>query len=278
MHHLLPIALCAALSVAAAAQSPGDTVRATESGTAFPADAAGAPLAFKAGDSFALDRTDHEGGRHLVYFRSAADGEAGGDLYRADAEAFGIRPPDPWAAQPDTPRQTRYAHGRVNVRSGPGTSSARVTQLGRDDFVRVGVCYQGWCRVAAAEGADVWSGGYVSESLLHEGPSPAARAAIARSGRSYADGTSTSSGSRAPTTDGRTCASFSSKSAAQATYDADPVGLRNLDVDGDGDACESRWRSPRHALRAAPADRTCYTGPRGGRYYYNSNGNKTYGC
>ena len=263
----LPLfALLVLAPLAASAQSAGDLIVAARDVTAFAADGAGAPLAVGEGDSFSLVRTEDEGDRYLVYFRASADGE----LYRCDADAFGIEPPDPWAVTPEATPQTRYAHGRVNVRSGPGTSNSQVAQLNRDDFVQVRVCRAGWCRVAPVRGGDDWSDGYVSESLLHEDPSPAARAAIARSGRSY------SSGSYVPTTDGRTCASFSSKAAARAAYNADPVGLRQLDGDGDGDVCESTWRA-RPAPRAAPA-RTCYTGPRGGRYYYNSKGNKVYGC
>ena len=38
----------------------------------------------------------------------------------------------------------------------------------------------------------------------------------------------------------RTCNSFPTQAAAQAAYRADPVGLRNLDADRDGIACETR--------------------------------------
>ena len=269
MRHLAALPLLVLFVIApldASAQSAGDLIVAARDATAFAADGAGAPLSVDEGDSFSLVRTETDGDRYLAYFRASAEGE----LYRCDADVFGIQPPDPWAVTPGTTPQTRYAHGRINVRSGPGTSNAQIAQLDRDDFVQVRVCHTGWCRVASAETADDWSDGYISETLLHEDPSPAARAAIARSGRSY------TSGSYVPTTDGRTCTSFSSEAAAQAAYNADPVGLRQLDGDGDGDVCESTWR-PRPAPRAAPA-RTCYTGPRGGRYYYNSRGNKVYGC
>lgn len=250
----------------ASAQSARDLIVAARDMTAFAADGVGAPLTVAKGDSLSFVRTETAGDRYLVHFRVSGDGE----VYRADADAFGIEPPDPWAVTPEATSQTRYAHGRVNVRSGPGTSNSQIAQLNRDDFVQVRVCHAGWCRVAPGRSGSDWSDGYISESLLHEDPSPAARAAIARSGRSY------SSGSYVPTTDGRTCASFSSKAAAQAAYNADPIGLRQLDGDGDGDVCESTWRT-RSAPRAAPT-RTCYTGPRGGRYYYNSRGNKVYGC
>ena len=270
---LVPLALLAVLAASAlpaAAQTPGDTLAVVIRTTAFPADGAGAPLSLDPGDTAIFERTEDAPPRYLIYVR----GEIGGELYRTDAAHFGIERPDPWAVELSATPETRYAHGRVNVRSGAGTTNAQVAQLGRDDFVWVHVCHAGWCRVEATGSADGWSEGYVSESLLHDGPSPAALAAYARSGRSY------SSGSSSPRTDPRTCASFATESAAQAAYDADPVGLRHLDRDGDGDACESTWR-PRtvSTRRARPATtRTCYTGPRGGRYYINSNGNKTYGC
>ena len=44
-----------------------------------------------------------------------------------------------------------------------------------------------------------------------------------------------------------TCASFASQAAAQAAYRANPAGLRSLDPDGDGIACEDN---------RAPFDRT----------------------
>jgi hypothetical protein len=42
---------------------------------------------------------------------------------------------------------------------------------------------------------------------------------------------------------GVNCSSYSSQAAAQAAYRANPIGLRNLDGDGDGVACESN-RAP----------------------------------
>ena len=260
------LVLLVSAPLAASAQSAGDLIVAARDVTAFAADGVGAPLSVAEGDSLYLARTETVGDRYLAYFQASGDGE----LYRCDADAFGIEPPDPWALTSEAVPQTRFVHGRVNIRSGPGTSNYQIAQLNRDDFVQVRVCHTGWCRVAPGGSGRDWSDGYISESLLHDDPSPAARAAIARSGRTY------SSGAYVPTTDGRTCASFSSEAAAQAAYNADPVGLRQLDGDGDGDVCESTWR-PRRAPRAAPA-RTCYTGPRGGRYYYNSRGNKVYGC
>ncbi|PAP79638.1 hypothetical protein B1759_15070 [Rubrivirga sp. SAORIC476] len=263
-----PLLLSFLLAAAAFSQpDSGDRITAVLSSTAFPASGAGAPIEFQVGDSFTLSRLSDEGGRYLAYFSESGTAP----YHRTDAAAFGIAQPDPWAVEPGATGATRYAHGRVNVRSGAGTSNSRIGQLERDDFVQVQVCHDGWCRVSGA--GDGWSDGYVSEPLLHEDPSPAARAAFARSGRSY------SSGSRVPSTDSRTCASFSSESAAQAAYDADPIGLRRLDRDGDGDACESTWRArPAPRARRAATTRTCYTGPRGGRYYINSNGNRTYGC
>ena len=269
MRHFASIPLITMLLIvpfAAIAQSVGDQIVATRDVTAFAADGAGAPLSVSEGDQFSLVRTETVENRYLVYFQSSTED----DLFRCDADAFGIQPPDPWAVTPGNTPQVRYAHGRANVRTGPDRNDTRIAQLERDDFVQVRVCYAGWCRVASAESTTGWSDGYISETLLHPDPSPAARAAIARAGRTF------SPGSYVPRTDGRTCASFSSKVAAQAAYNADPIGLRQLDGDGDGDVCESTWRA-RPAPRAAPA-RTCYTGPRGGRYYYNSNGNKVYGC
>ena len=49
----------------------------------------------------------------------------------------------------------------------------------------------------------------------------------------------------------RTCGSFPSQAAAQQAYRADPVGLRNLDADRDGIACESN-RCPCDTVPVTP--------------------------
>lgn len=95
-----------------------------------------------------------------------------------------------------------------------------------------------------------------------------------------------------PTAGIKNCSDFGSAAAAQRFFISaggptrDPHGL---DKDGDGNACE--WgktiRSSAAKYKPAPvrasaprrsSSRTCYTGPRGGRYYYSASGNKVYGC
>lgn len=190
-------------------------------------------------------------------------------------------------------REVRYAHGTVNVRSGPGTSSARVAQLGRDDTVLIEACESGWCRVASVVGDRNWSEGYVSQSLLHEQPASSRASSRTASRTASSSSRSQAASARSTGSRGETCDTYASQAAAQSAYNADPVGLSGLDGDGDGEACEStnwptrtrstgrartgRTSSTRRARAAAPS-RTCYTGPRGGRYYINSNGNRVYGC
>ncbi|NPD17603.1 excalibur calcium-binding domain-containing protein [Xinfangfangia sp. D13-10-4-6] len=92
--------------------------------------------------------------------------------------------------------------------------------------------------------------------------------------------------------DDKNCSDFASAGEAQRFFIAnggpnrDPHGL---DGDGDGNACEWGKELKTSAKRYKPApvrasaprrssSRTCYTGPRGGRYYYSASGNKVYGC
>lgn len=164
----LTLVLPALLSTAAA-QSAGDPITAVRGGIAFAADGSGAPRPFAVGDTFALDRMEEEGARWLVYFRPADRTET----YRADAEAFGVEPPDPWAVRRGAPHQTRYTHGSVNVRSGPGASNRQLTQLGRGDRVYVLACHDGWCRVEIPHRTDTDTRTFVAASLLHESPPPA---------------------------------------------------------------------------------------------------------
>ena len=126
------------------------------------------------------------------------------------------------AARAETARPVRYAHGAVNVRSGPGTSNARVAQLDRDDTVFLEACEGGWCRVAPAFGDGTWREGYVSEPLLHAEAAPPARVSAPTPARS------------------------TTRRTAPATR------------------------------RARTVSRTYFTGPRGGCYYINGNGNRTY--
>jgi hypothetical protein len=90
----------------------------------------------------------------------------------------------------------------------------------------------------------------------------------------------------------KNCSDFASAGEAQRFFLAnggpnrDPHGL---DGDGDGNACEwgktlkssAKKFKPAPVRYAAPkrtSSRTCYTGPRGGRYYYSASGRKVYGC
>ncbi|WP_085787248.1 excalibur calcium-binding domain-containing protein [Ketogulonicigenium robustum] len=93
----------------------------------------------------------------------------------------------------------------------------------------------------------------------------------------------------------RNCSDFPSAAAAQQFFlrsggpVSDPHGL---DRDGDGFACEwgrsvSQWANAGRTRVAremaaisrprVTASRTCYTGPRGGRYTITSSGNRNYG-
>ena len=92
--------------------------------------------------------------------------------------------------------------------------------------------------------------------------------------------------------DDKNCSDFASAGEAQRFFIAsggphrDPHGL---DGDGDGNACDwgKTLKSSTRKYKPAPvkavtprrsSSRTCYTGPRGGRYYYSASGNKVYGC
>lgn len=96
--------------------------------------------------------------------------------------------------------------------------------------------------------------------------------------------------------DNKDCSDFSSAGEAQRYFLSNGGPHRdpnNLDGDGDGNACEwgkslkasAKKYKPKPARLSAPVykpranyGRTCYTGPRGGRYYYSSSGRKVYGC
>ena len=133
----------------------------------------------------------------------------------------------------------------------------------------MGVCDSGWCRVTIAgnEGET-----YVSEPLLHADALPGTAPSTETVSRTGMTGRSD------------VCASYATQAQAQAAYDADPVGLVELDGNVDGVACESlrdgssRTRARSTRARAAAPSRPCYTGPRGGRYYIDANGNRVYGC
>lgn len=72
---------------------------------------------------------------------------------------------------------------------------------------------------------------------------------------------------RAPAAARTTCADFPTQAAAQAAFDADPVGLANLDADHDGIACEalpggaSTAPAPAPAPQPAPAPTPAPAGP-----------------
>lgn len=89
--------------------------------------------------------------------------------------------------------------------------------------------------------------------------------------------------------DDRNCSDFASAAEAQRFFlahggpQSDPY---RLDGDGDGNACEwertlrlsvTQYKPRPVAIRRDSAP-ICHTGPRGGRYYYNSSGNKVYDC
>lgn len=156
------------------ATAPDSLIVAREGGTGFPVEA-GAPLSFGAGDTFSFVRTETVEGRHLVRFLDA------GTAYRADAHLFGIEEPDPFevalaeareGSYVSAYRDRRYAHGAVNVRSGPGTNHSQVRQLGRDEGVYVLACHGGWC-LLYRPGGTTSEREYVSESLLHDSMAPA---------------------------------------------------------------------------------------------------------
>ena len=173
--------LVLALATAAIAQpAPGDKITAVISSTAFPASAVGAPLDFAVGDAFTLARLTSEGGRQLVYFSESGSAP----LHRTDAAAFGIEPPDPWAVERGASHETRYTHGRANVRSGPGMANRQLTSLTRGDRVYVLGCHEGWCRVELPYATGTDTRAFISESLLHSSPPPAPTYS-APSGSSY---------------------------------------------------------------------------------------------
>lgn len=94
--------------------------------------------------------------------------------------------------------------------------------------------------------------------------------------------------------DDKDCSDFASAGEAQRFFIANGGPHRDpysLDGDGDGNACE--WGKtlkssvikykprPKAASYSAPrrsSSRICYTGSRGGRYYYSAGGSKVYGC
>lgn len=223
------------------------------------------------------DRLAAEASARAAEAVRAAEADAVEEAARQQAQADAARAADL--------ARLRYAHGSVNVRSAPSTSGARVAQLAQGGSVFVEACASGWCRVMPAAEDATWAEGYVSEPLLHA--SAAAGPAAVRSSREASRSTrSSSTPGRSARSSGRSavCADYPSQAAAQIAFNRDPVGLSELDGDRDGEACETQFRSrrarstARTRTRAAAPSRTCYTGPRGGRYYINSNGNKVYGC
>ncbi|MBQ89767.1 MAG: hypothetical protein CL433_13160 [Acidimicrobiaceae bacterium] len=174
---LRTIALAFTLTAGLVSAQPtaGDTITAVESGTAFRSNSPGAPLDFEAGDTFTFTAlSDAADGRLLVHFRD------GTPAYRAYAEAFGIDRPDPYAVTRGSRHETRYVHGTVNVRSGPGTSHSRLGSLNRDDTVYVLTCHAGWCRVEIPTATETNTRAFISESLLHTSPAPVRTYAPAR--------------------------------------------------------------------------------------------------
>lgn len=89
--------------------------------------------------------------------------------------------------------------------------------------------------------------------------------------------------------DDRNCSDFASAAEAQRFFLSQGGPLTDsyrLDGDGDGNACEwgktlrlsvTRYKPKPVAIHRDSAP-VCHTGPRGGRYYYNSSGNKVYDC
>lgn len=162
-----PLARCALLVLlasAASAQAPGDTLHAVRMGVARPAGpSVSGGLDYRTSDPFVFVR--HEGTDLLLVEHPETDLE-----YTVSASAFGVTP---------VPRERRYVHGTVNVRSGPGTQHAEIDELERGEVVYVRECERGWCLVEPALRA-AWETAYVAESLLRSS-APADRATAPRS-------------------------------------------------------------------------------------------------
>lgn len=129
---------------------------------------------------------------------------------------------------------------------------------------------------------------YVEAELVSRGETKFGSAYIGRRTGSAYGKTLYARGGSAPTSpDLKNCSDFSSSWQAQRYFlDAGgPVNdPHNLDGDGDGLACEwgTRIRSIARKARAPVVrrpvyTRTCYTGPRGGRYTITASGRKNYG-
>lgn len=218
------------------------------------------------------------------------------------APATAAQPPT--AEADDAARRTRIAaasRGSVRMQVGRATTlrdsaslgTAVVAPLAADASVEA-LSYDGrYWGVRTADGQH----GYVQGSalgytaadvaLVTTGARPAAPAAAApssavASSRAPARTAPSSGTGRRTAARSAVCADYRSQAAAQRAYAADPVGLSELDGNSNGTACEDHFRArpratPRRAARPA-ASRTCYTGPRGGRYYISASGRRVYGC
>lgn len=93
------------------------------------------------------------------------------------------------AAQTDW-SQLMYAHGTVNIRAEPTTSSEVVSRLQAGDAVRVANCENNWCEAfprSQMRYEPTMRMGYVSVTVLHQAPA-AARPAQARASSRYIRG------------------------------------------------------------------------------------------
>lgn len=87
----------------------------------------------------------------------------------AAATTYAAPPPAQDGRHPDGRKsyEQSYVTGNVNVRRDPSARSSVVNRLRRGDFVNVGECRGGWCRV------DVHGGnGWVSGRFIGRGENP----------------------------------------------------------------------------------------------------------